>query len=771
MSQKPFLLLFLVIISNLAVAGLEYFLPEKYSYPLIFIAINVFFLIILLLVLLISTIKYSRSSSSKANMGDYFTDQWFVDNIPGILCIKNPKGRWLHANQDFLESLGLENVAYQGKTSKQLSRLSNDFEKGLLINSFNDELAWKDGVHVKNIGSIEKNKQGQKTFQITATPIYLPNNEPYKLFITGTNLSKEAKQLETLKITSSAFDYSLESQFIINPDFKINRINSAFCKLTGYSPHEIIGYDLSILNKKMKEDLVFQTIHTYLENHDHWQGELTCESKDGLPFPAKLCLTVAGNKNSKKTSYYLGTLSDITEQKSAEKRFLHLAHYDDLTQLPNRVMFIKHLNQILSSSKRHKQHCALLFIDLDHFKSVNDTIGHQGGDDLLRETAKRLTSTLRQEDIIARLSGDEFALLLYHHNSHEQASYAASIIANKVIALLAEAFYIQRREVFIGASIGVAIYPEDAENSQDLLKHADIAMYQAKNLGRNNYHFFKQNYIIKLQEQHKLATDMRLAISNSEFHLFYQPQYGANSRELVGAEVLIRWIKPDKTIISPFHFIPLAEETGLIIPLGKWILETACKKLKLWLDQGYPLQQVSVNISAKQFSEPDFIDTVKHALEKSGLAPKHLELEITESMLMGDIKKVIFQLQRLHDMGISLSIDDFGTGYSSLSYLKDFPIEILKIDQSFVRDIPNNTKDIKIVLAIIEMGHSLGLRIVAEGVETEEQLNLLSHYKCDIIQGYYFSKPLPEHEMTSLLAKTNPVSETHKAPEKITFPD
>jgi diguanylate cyclase (GGDEF)-like protein/PAS domain S-box-containing protein len=703
-------------------------------------------------------------------LNDFFSDRWIVENIPNVLCIKSPKGHWLQASQEFLELLGLEQVAYQGKTNKQLCRLSSDYEKGLLLNSFNDEKAWSEGTHVSNFESTDM-KQKAKNFEITTTPVYLPNNEPYKLFISGTNLGNDAQHLQTLKLTSSAFDYSLESQFIVDPDFKITRINRAFCNLTGHNPNDVIGYDLSILNKKMQEDIVFQTIRTYLENHDHWQGELSCENKDGLPFPAKLCLTVVGTENSKKPSHFLGTLTDITEQKSAEKRFLHMVHYDDLTQLPNRVKFIKHLNQVLSSSKRHKQHCALIFIDLDHFKSINDTIGHQGGDDLLREAAQRLTGTLRQEDIIARLSGDEFAVLLFQHKTHEESSYAASKISNKVISLLAEAFYIQRREVFIGASIGIAIYPEDADNSQDLLKHADIAMYQAKNLGRNNYHFFKQNYIVELNEQHKIATDMRLALSNKEFHLFYQPQYGASSKELVGAEVLVRWIKPDNTIVPPFHFIPLAEETGLIIPLGKWILEAACKRQKQWLDEGYPIKQVSVNISAKQFTEPDFINTVKDALEKSGLAPKHLELEITESMLMGDIKKVIFQLQRLHDMGISLSIDDFGTGYSSLSYLKDFPIEILKIDQSFVRDIPNNPKDIKIVLAIIEMGHSLGLRIVAEGVETEEQLNLLSHYKCDIIQGYYFSKPLPEPEMTALLAKINGKRETPVTPGKIAFSD
>ncbi len=744
----------LVPVFNLAIVGTGNLLPNFFQYNRFLFFSNAFFIVFAILLIFLvkkKNPKKTNPSASQQNFNPFFMNKWIMDNIPNTLCIQDPEGHWLQASSKYLNLLGLDNIDYQGKTNSQLSLLSRDTEKASQLNSLQDEQAWKKGKAVKKIEKFSTPDLKTHSIELTKTPVYEEGGQPNLLIISGNNFTPGRRMIKELQLISTVFDHNTESILIIDTDFIIIRVNRSFTHLTGYHQNDVKGLHLSAIDDKHHDEIVYQTIQTYIKNNQQWKGEINCRRNNGAPFPARLSLSPVKKSNGSTSKAYIATLSDITDQKATEKHIMRLAHYDDLTELPNRVMFIKRLNQILSRSKRHSLNTVLLFIDLDHFKSINDTIGHQGGDQLLRETAKRLTGAVRQEDIVARLSGDEFAILLDDHKTYEKASYAASLIANKIIAVLSEPFFIQQRELFIGASIGIAIFPEDAKTAQDLLKHADIAMYQAKNQGRNKYHFFKQNYIVALNDRNQLENDMRKALEQQDFRLFYQPQYDASTRKLVGAEVLIRWQKSKNEMVPPFYFISIAEETGLIVPLGQWILESACKKQRDWLDAGYPLNKVSVNISARQFTEPGFLQMVDDTLKKTGLDPQHLELEITESMLMGDIKRVILKLQRLHNMGISLAIDDFGTGYSSLSYLKDFPIDILKIDQSFVRDIPESSKDAKIVCAIIEMGRSLGLKIVAEGVETEEHLKFLKQYKCDIIQGYLFNPPLPENDMTDLL--------------------
>ncbi|MGR9088681.1 MAG: putative bifunctional diguanylate cyclase/phosphodiesterase, partial [Gammaproteobacteria bacterium] len=454
---------------------------------------------------------------------------------------------------------------------------------------------------------------------------------------------------------------------------------------------------------------------------------------------------------------YFATQLDISRQKLAEKRIIQIAHYDDLTGLANRTMFFERLGQFLSTSQRYHLHAVVFFIDLDRFKAVNDNLGHDAGDVLLKETAERLLAITRKGDIVARLSGDEFAVLLLNEKTHEQAIYSASLIANKIIEKLSKVFHIQRREVFIGASIGISIYPEDGSSPQELIKNADIAMYEAKNKGRNNYQFYKKDFTAATQGRLALEQNLRKAIARNELQLYYQPVYKADKKELCAAEVLIRWFhggQGQNQLIPANHFIPIADDTGLILDIGKWILKTACTQFKMWLNEGYDLQQISVNISARQFADPNFLELVEGILNDAGLSPDQLELEIKESVLIGDTKRIELQLNRLKNMGIRIALDDFGTGYSSLSYLKDFPIDILKIDRSFVRDLTLGSKDARIACAIIDMGHSLGQKIVAEGVENQEQLTYLLDRKCDYIQGYYLSPPVPGNQMGDMLRAT-----------------
>lgn len=602
---------------------------------------------------------------------------------------------------------------------------------GILYLNFNSRAAWR----------------GKREPQVTQSHFSSSLAQP------GSIDADEAEN-NRRQLLSHVLEVSHISYALLDERLHIKESNSAFSELFGYSPGELENQPLSMMLASDEGVKFTPSFAAKLKDRrkKYWSGEVNCRPKNSRHFPGKLEITpINGNKEK---ALYFATLADITRQKLDEKRIIRIAHYDDLTGLANRVMFYERLGQFLSTSQRYNLHAVIFFIDLDRFKAVNDNLGHDAGDELLKETAKRLLAITRKGDIVARLSGDEFALLLLNEKSHEQAIYSASLIANKIIEKLSEVFYIQRREVFIGASIGISIYPEDGELAEALIKNADIAMYEAKNKGRNNYQFFKKDFTAATQDRLALESNLRNAISRNELQLYYQPQYRAENRELCGAEVLIRWFQGDyaqNKIIPANYFIPIAEDTGLIIDLGTWVLRTACAQLKSWLNEGYHLRQVSVNISARQFSDPNFLQIVEDALKDADLAPEYLELEITESMLIGDTQRIEFQLNQLKKMGISIALDDFGTGYSSLSYLKNFPIDILKIDQSFVRDITFNAKDARMARAIIDMGHSLGQKIVAEGVENEEQLAFLLDRDCDLIQGYYLSPPVPGHKLMDLL--------------------
>lgn len=565
----------------------------------------------------------------------------------------------------------------------------------------------------------------------------------------------EAEQEENrLQSLSLVFKASPIGYALLDDQFHIKESNPAFLELSGYQQNDLKNQPLSLIVSG-EDEINFSAVATGLSKNGsgkYWSSEVNCRPKNGRHFPCKLEITLTHDAKGK--GLYFATLTDITRQKLDEKRIIKIAHYDDLTGLANRVMFYERLGQFLSTSQRYNLHAVIFFIDLDRFKAVNDNLGHDAGDELLKETAKRLLAITRKGDIVARLSGDEFAVLLLNEKSHEQAIYSASLIANKIIEKLSEVFCIHRREVFIGSSIGISIYPEDGELAEALIKNADIAMYEAKNKGRNNYQFYKKEFTAATQNRLALELNLRKAISNNELQLYYQPQYRAENKELCGAEVLIRWFQgghAQNQVIPANYFIPIAEDTGLIIELGKWVLQTACAQLKSWLNDGYHLRQVSVNISARQFSDPHFLQIVEKALNDADLAPEYLELEITESMLIGDTQRIELQLNQLKKMGITIALDDFGTGYTSLSYLKNFPIDILKIDQSFVRDITFNSKDARIARAIIDMGHSLGQKIVAEGVENEEQLAYLLDRDCDLIQGHYLSPPVPGDKLRELL--------------------
>lgn len=439
--------------------------------------------------------------------------------------------------------------------------------------------------------------------------------------------------------------------------------------------------------------------------------------------------------------------SEIAERKRVEEKLDRLAHFDNVTELNNRHFFNERLHAIVSRSEQSRERTGLMFIDLDNFKAVNDTLGHDTGDELLRLVSKRLSDTLRFGDVICRIGGDEFAIIL---ENIPQAS-VASMVAEKCLASLAMPISTNGNEIYISASIGISIYPDDARDMHELLKYADTAMYYAKNGGKNAFRLFLPSMQGEAQKRFSMDTNLRRALERDEFRLHYQTQIDLGTSRIIGVEALIRWAHPDLGMISPAEFIPIAEETGLIVPIGEWVLREACNQMKQWHDEGMVHLRIAVNLSSRQLKEDNFVETVLKIVEETGINPKLLELELTESMLMDVESSVIDKLYALRSAGISLAIDDFGTGYSSMSYLKTFPINCIKIDRSFVSDLPQNLEDAAITKAIIAMAKALKMQVIAEGIENLEQGHFLRDNGCDMSQGYYYSKPAPAEHIRSML--------------------
>ena len=494
------------------------------------------------------------------------------------------------------------------------------------------------------------------------------------------------------------------------------------------APEALASFDVN-WDRCGVEGLVYETVHRYA---------------DQSVFPVEVSARLIETEGK---HFRQAIIRDITERKSYESQLERQANYDELTGLANRNLFQDRLNQALIFSRRHECGLAVLFIDLDNFKNINDSLGHDAGDALLTQVASRLTCSVREGDTVARLGGDEFVLLL----SEIRAEDDVSAITQKLLKAMSAPFDIGGHELHITCSIGIASYPKDGKDRQTLLKNADAAMYRAKDLGRNNAQFYAAEMNVKAMERLMLESGLRHALERNEFLLHYQPQVDLRTGEITGMEALVRWQHPELGLVSPARFIPVAEESGLIVPLGEWVLRTACAQNKAWQRAGLKPISVAVNLSARQFRQPNLVEVVAGILRETELDPAHLELELTESLVMQNVEVTIATLDRLKAMGIKLSIDDFGTGYSSLSYLKRFPIHTLKIDQSFVRDITTDPSDAAIAKTIIAMAHELGLMVIAEGVETEEQKSFLQQRHCDEMQGFFFSKPVPATEFEILL--------------------
>ncbi|QAU35612.1 EAL domain-containing protein [Janthinobacterium sp. 17J80-10] len=656
-----------------------------------------------------------------------------LNTLPDPVWLKDTQGVYLTCNHAFERIIGAPASAIIGKTDYDLfpATLADFFrqkdQEAILASGPNTNEEWV------NVAGSEK----QALMETTKTALPGASGQPIGVLGIAHDITERKRSEDYLHLMSKVFSNSGEAILITDANKRILAVNQEFTKLTGYSEAEALGKNPKFLACGDTPSEIYQEMWATLAENDYWQGELWDRRKTGEAFPKRLSISVVRDSEGKIVNY-IGNFEDITQRKAAEDRIRYLAHHDALTGLPNRFSLHERMEQCIAFAKRDDRSLAVLLIDLDHFKAINDTLGHDVGDQLLIQVAKRLQHSVRDSDIVARLGGDEFVMIL----SGIEMSTEIIEVAGKIIAQVAAPYSIGSHELRTSPSVGICFYPADATDTGELIKNADIAMYHAKAVGRCNYQFYTEKMRDEVAQRVTVEHELKLALKNGQFVLHYQPQVELSSGKVTGVEALVRWQHPVRGLISPCDFISIAEETKLIIPLGKWILEAACHQLKHWHEEGLSDLHVSVNLSAIQFQDKKLPQMVRQALASSNLDARYLHLEITESMAMQNPDENIVMMKTLANIGVKLAIDDFGTGYSSLAYLKIFPVDIIKIDRSFVKDLETDEDDAAICEITLLLAQKLGVLVVAEGVETALQSQFLSRHDCQWVQGNLYSKPL-----------------------------
>ncbi|CCQ75056.1 bifunctional diguanylate cyclase/phosphodiesterase [Magnetospira sp. QH-2] len=665
-----------------------------------------------------------------------------IEMSQDFVCSVTQEGEFRLINSAFEKTLGFDRQSMMARPiwdfidPRDRERTRDAFEvlkKGIPVNNFEIRLLTKNG--------------GTRWTSWCGTP----DPETGLSFNIGRDITETRAAQAALNQAARVFEHTREGILVTGADRRIQRVNKAFESITGYSEWEVIGKrPQDFISSGHHDNDFYEKMWREIEDTGNWTGEVWNRRCNGEVFPAWQNITAVTDTEGT-TIQYIGIFSDITEKKDNENRIQRLAHYDVLTDLPNRLLYTDRLAHALDRARRTNGLLALLFIDLDRFKNVNDSLGHQMGDLMLQTLAARLSNCLRDSDTVARLGGDEFTVIIEDVDTPEEVG----ITANKILAALRRPVDLRGQEAVVGASIGISLYPRDGTTAEELVKHADTAMYQAKDKGRDRTVFYTPDLTQGTEDRFRLEGQLRNAVENGEMEVYYQPQVNMESGRLVGAEALVRWHHPTDGLVLPTRFIPLAEETGLIHSLGRWVLRTACFQGKEWADKGLPVR-IAVNVSNRQIMQGDMVRTVTQALADSGLPASMLELEVTESFVMENPEMGVHTLNLLHDLGVWLAIDDFGTGYSSFSYLKRLPVERLKIDRSFIMDIPDDKEDEAISAAIIAMAHELGMGVTAEGVETVEQMDFLRPHGCEESQGFLVSRPVPAPEFEVLARDLHP---------------
>jgi len=683
----------------------------------------------------------SRGAPSNIDTVDL---QSFIDSFEEHIWMKNAAGIYTLCNRSVEKAWEMPRSEIVGKSDVELfgEDIADIFLEG-------DRLAIESGMPIIVAECLDG---GETKNHLWLETLKLPTLNPHGEFVgvigMTRNISKHKAVEEQLTLATNVFKNSVEGVVVTDRHGNITDVNGAFFEITGYVRDELIGQNPRIFSSGRHDKAFFDKLWNALLANGKWNGEIWNRRKNGTIFPQNITISTIYDEVGD-VRYFVAVFADISAQKENEAQLTHLAYFDPLTHLPNRMKFMMQLKQEVRQAKRLNLQLATVMIDVDLFKHINDSFGHSIGDEMLVELAKRLRSQVGDQDVLSRIGGDEFVALISGIDNSEDATVAI----HQLRQVFEQPFIVSTGDhLRLTASMGVSLYPSDGTDADTLLRNADAAMYRAKNDGRNNYAFYTESLTQQSFEHLKLQSALYGAIEQNALYLMYQPKLDLVTRKTVGFEALLRWHDPQLGLISPAVFIPVAEKIGLIHEIGLWVLETACRQGMRWLSEGKHFGRIAVNVAGQQLQRSSFVDDVKRVLAETGLPAKHLELEVTESVMMQNPDLAIRDLKRLGDLGIELSVDDFGTGYSSLNYLKKLPIHKLKIDQSFVRDIPFDTNNTAIAKAVIALGHALKLDIIAEGVETKEQADFLQQNQCDQAQGYLFSRPQLPDDLDAFLS-------------------
>ncbi|MET0110657.1 MAG: EAL domain-containing protein [Candidatus Thiodiazotropha sp.] len=703
----------------------------------------------LFLIILITFYVIARHRTQAAQQQNRITEselrnRSLLESVADGIVMLDTTGRILEANPSAESMFGLSLHELQSCAISDLLTSSHDSIRlisrlqQLIQPTASEEIAQTDEYTAKRA------RNQEFPLQITLSRFSIGNELHFTASLR--DLTEQRLAYQEMILASEVFDTASEGILVTDNRVIIQRVNPAFSRLTGYQPDELIGKKPSILRSYLTDNSFYRMMWQSIDNTGRWEGEINNRIKSGANRIFNLSIfSIHDDKGN--ITHYASITRDITEEKEAEEQIHRHAYYDGLTGLPNRTLFLERLQQAINRGSRYHERFALFFIDLDRFKSVNDSLGHDAGDLLLQLVAGRISSLIRETDSLARHAGDEFSLLL--HNI--KCSDDLAVLAQKIINSLGKAFMIMDREVHIGASIGICEYPDDGREADTLLRNADLAMYQAKYSGKETYRFFSEELNTAIQQHVRLEADLRIALSTEQFELYYQPLVDFKRCMIIGTEALIRWNHPEHGRISPDKFIPICEETGLIRPLSEWVIHQAATQLAEWSKTDLAHMTISINLSAYRNRHAVDKGFIKKTILETGAPPANMIFEITESLMMENTAESLEWLSFAKDLGISVAVDDFGTGYSSLSYLKRFPVDIIKIDRAFIADMNVNEEDEALVMAIIAMARSLNMKVVAEGVENYQQLNMLRNKQnhCSIIQGFLFAPPMPVDQFHS----------------------
>lgn len=666
----------------------------------------------------------------------------FMEHLPGAAYIKDEQGQYIYANKAKAEAFSL---AIKDILAKRDEDLVPDLAEALL--SIDKQVL----DNKKTVQEVLRRANDQY-WLVTRFPLSEMGDGRDHIGGIGIDITEQKRAEADLLIRNHAIEVSPLPVLIVDisqPDMPLIYANNAFETVTGYSRAEILGKNCRFLQGDDTDQAELEKIRAAIAEKRPASALLRNYRKDGSMFLNELYIVPVEEPATGEVRHFIGIQNDVTQIKCYQEELERQANYDSLTGLANRNLLKERLQHAIMQCHRHEQPFTVAFIDIDNFKLINDSLGHSAGDQLLSQFGERLLSCVRESDTVARLGGDEFVALLT--DQYEDSNHA---VMRRIQTELAKPFNIQGRELIVTSSIGLSSYPTDGDDPEGLLANADVAMYRAKTHGRNNFQFYSKEMNARVGERLSLKNDLWHALENDELLLQYQPQLDLASGRAIGMEALIRWKHPKLGLIPPLDFIPMAEEDGLIVPIGEWVMRTACVQTLELQKAGYPHMRVAVNLSARQLAQPDFVDTVKKVLHETGIDPHCLELEITESMVMQNVEQAIRILNDINNLGVHISLDDFGTGYSSLSWLKRFPIDRLKIDRSFIRDITTDADDAVIAQSIIALAHALRVDVIAEGIETQEHLEFLRQNSCDGGQGYFFSKPVDFDHLVGYLNKS-----------------